>query len=247
MLSSIDGFGGNPNRRLTIAIATGGVIAMAAAALLITWHESATKAVGVEGYKTLLQFLLVAVLGGGVSLVYQAFNRQAEQRADHAKLAEEHAIAVRETRQRYLGELIGLYNSVKRTRRLLRARAQVHTATGESRLRVATYDELLQLLVDAQLSLEMAVRNVRAEVALFDAEPDLLPSLKTTEEYVRDVISEYETVMPGVAQGATDIPTPPQLADFIGPYDGSAFRVRFIHPVQAAMAAVERLITAPPP
>lgn len=247
MLGHIDGLGNNSNRRLTVAIATGAVIAMAGAVVLITKHESATKAVGVEGYKTLLQFLLVAVLGGGVSLVYQAFNRQAEQRAERARLAEERATVVRETRQRYLGELIGLYNSVKRTRRLLRARAQVYTASGDSHLRVAMYDEHLQLLVDAQLSLEMVVRNVRAEGTLFDAEPDLLPSLRETEEYVRDLISEYETVMPEVTQGATEIPTPPQLADFIGSYEGSAFRVRFIRPVQAAMAAIERLITAPAP
>lgn len=247
MLGDIDDSRNNPNRRLTVVIASGAAIAMAAAAVLIVWHKGATEAVGVEGYKTLLQFLLVAVLGGGVSLVYQAFNRQAEQRAERARLAEERAAVVRETRQRYLGELIGLYNSVKRTRRLLRARAQVHIGAGDHHLRVETYDEYLQLLVDAQLSLEMVVRNVRAEGPLFDAESNLLPSLKEAEVYIRDLITEYETVMPGVAQTATDIAPPPQLSDFIGPYEDSAFRVRFIRPVQAAMAAIERLITTSPP
>lgn len=234
------------NRRLNVAIAIGVMVSIAAAAGLIASHDWATDAFGAEGYKILLQFVLVAVLGGAVSLVYQAFNRQAEQRAERIKLAEERVTAARETRQRYLAELIGLYNSVKRARRLLRAQAIIRTASGDSRLRVQRYDEQLQMLIDAQLSLEMVGRNVHTEGALFAAEPGLVPSLRRTEEYLRELIGEYETVLPCVEPATTDIPIPPLLADFIGPYDGSTFGVRFIPSVQDAMAAIERLITTPP-
>ncbi|WP_431946924.1 hypothetical protein [Micromonospora marina] len=234
-------------RRLTLALASGALLAMAAAAILIIWHESATRVVGADGYKTLLQFLLVVVLGGGVSLLYQAFNRQAEQRAERLKLAEDRATAIREIRQRYLAELVVLYNAVKRARRLLRARAQIHATAGDGKLRVVTYDEQLQLLLDAQLSLELMIRNVNAEGDVFHGAPELVPSLKSTEDYLRELVTEYETVMPRIPSGTTEIPTPPKLADFIGPYEQSEFRPDFIRPVQAAMAAVESLITAPQP
>ncbi|WP_030334730.1 hypothetical protein [Micromonospora parva] len=246
-LSTIDRFEGSLPRRLTLALASGALLAMAAAAILIIWHDSATRVVGADGYKTLLQFLLVVVLGGGVSLLYQAFNRQAEQRAERFKLAEDRATAIREIRQRYLAELVVLYNAVKRARRLLRARAQIHTTAGDGKLRVATYDEQLQLLLDAQLSLELMIRNVNAEGEVFHGVPELVLFLKSTEEYLRELITEYETVMPRVPSGTTEIPTPPKLADFIGPYEHSEFRPDFIRPVQAAMAAVQSLITAPQP
>ncbi|MGX6604072.1 hypothetical protein ACWKSP_18325 [Micromonosporaceae bacterium Da 78-11] len=228
-------------------LASGALIAMAAAAVLIIWHESATRVVGVEAYKTLLQFLLVVVLGGGVSLLYQAFNRQAELQAERLKLAEDRATAIRETRKRYLAELVVLYNAVKRSRRLLRARAQIHTTAGDGKLRVAAYEEQLQLLLDAQLSLELMIRNVNAEGKVFHGVPEPVSSLKSTEDYLRKLITEYEAVMPRVQPGATEIPTPPKLADFVGPYEHSEFRPNFIRPVHAAMAAVESLLTAPPP
>ncbi|MDR6318800.1 hypothetical protein [Actinoplanes couchii] len=246
MLITIDDLKRSLSRRLTYALASGALIAVAAAATLIIWHESTTRALGIEGYKTLLQLLLVVVLGGGVSLLYQAFNRQAELQAERLRLAEGRATAIRETRQRYLAELVVLYNAVKRSRRLLRARAQIHTTAGDGRLRLATYDEQLQLLLDAQLGLELMIRTMNAEGEVFDGVPQLVPSLKSTEKYLRELITEYEAVMPRVQPGATEITTPPKLADFIGPYEHSEFRPGFIRPVQAAMAAVESLITAPP-
>jgi hypothetical protein len=224
---------------------------MASATVMIVWHESVTRAVGTEAYRTLLQFFLVAVVGGAVSLLYQAFNRQAEMRAKRAQHDEDRAVAVRETRQRYLGELISLYNSVKKSRRLLRAHAIVHEpATGGGRVRLAKYDELLQIVLDAQLSLETLARNLRAEGGLFATETGLVSSVTTAEAYLRELITEFETIMPTVPPGSSDLPTPPRLADFIGPYvEANPFRNQFVHPVQAAMAAIERLIAqaAPPP
>jgi hypothetical protein len=223
---------------------------MAAAATMIVWHEAVTRAVGTEAYRTLLQFFLVAVVGGAVSLLYQAFNRQAELRAKRAQHDEDRAVAVRETRQRYLGELISLYNSVKKTRRLLRAHAIVHeAATGDGRVRLTKYDELLQIVLDAQLSLETLARNLRAEGGLFATETGLVSSVTIAEVYLRELIAEFETVMP-TAQGSLDIPTPPRLADFVGAYvKTNPFRTQFVHPIQASMAAIERLIAqaAPPP
>ena len=122
---------------------------------------------------------------------------------------------------------------------------------GEGRVRVAKYDELLQVVLDAQLSLETMARNLRVEGGLFAAETGVVSSVTAAEVYLRELVGEYEAAMPAAAaQGSGDMPTPPRLADFIGPYlETSPFRNQFIHPIQASMAAIERLIAqaAPPP
>lgn len=230
-------------RGLTAAIAAGVTVSLAGAAVLIGWHEPATKALGAEAYKILLQFLLVAVLGGGVSLLYQAFNREADRRAERVRRAEERADAVRETRQRYLRELVEHHNIVKRARRLLRATALTPEPEFlDRKVRVSAYDELLRTVVDAQLTMETMVRTMRAEGGLFTGEDDLVASLGRAEEYLRALIAEYEHVLPQGGEPA--LRGMPGLADFIGPYEqADLFRHEYIHPLEAALAALQRLIT----
>jgi len=234
-------------RQLTIIIAAGVVVSMGFAVVLIVWHEVMMKAVGTEAYKTLLQFVMVAVLGGGVSLLYQAFNREAERRAESARRSEERAVALRETRQRYLHDLIAHYNVVKRARRLLRATAlSCESNFLDRRVRVARYDELLQTVLDAQLALETMSRTMRVEDSLFATELGLIASLSSAEAYLRSLITEYENSMPRADQPEVDLREMPELADFIGPYtESERFRRQFIHQVQAAMAILERLIAGP--
>jgi hypothetical protein len=92
------------------------LISLALGALLVFRHDYATRVVGAEAYKVLLQLLVVAVLGGGVSLVYQAFNRDADLRALRARLDEEQTLVLRESRQHLLRDLVAQYNALKRAR-----------------------------------------------------------------------------------------------------------------------------------
>lgn len=207
--------------------------------MLIGWHAEATKALGAEGYKTVLQFLLIAVLGGGVSLFYQAYNREADRRAELVRREEDRVAAVRETRRRYLAELIAQYNTVKRARRLLRAKALTDAAAfPDRRVRMDHYDDLLQPVLDAQLALETMSRTL--------GEPGIDASLCTAEAYLRLLIAEYEEVMPK-GRPEISVRSMPVLAGFVGPYDqADRFRNDFVHPMQAALTAVERLITGQP-
>ncbi|WIM93139.1 hypothetical protein ACTOB_005106 [Actinoplanes oblitus] len=180
------------------------------------------------------------MLGGLVSLLYQAFNRQAELRDQRAK-------AIRETRQRYLNELITAYHTVKRVRRLLRAQALTHAAApADRRLRVGRYDELLQSVLDAQLSIEAMVRDARAEGGTLSSVPGLAASLRSAENYLRSLITEYEQSMPAALDGGDTMTVPAGIAAFIGPYrEAPLFRDEFVVPAQIAMAAIERLIATP--
>jgi hypothetical protein len=199
----------------------------------------------VEAYKILLQFTLIAVLGGGVSLVYQAFNRDADLKAQRTRQDEERALVLRESRQRHLRDLAAQYNIVKRARRMLRAQALAYRpGEAEHRVRVAKYDEFLQVILDAQLSLEAMSHVVRADDELFPVQTDLISSLGSAETYLRALVTEYETFLPSVDpdESVVDMTRLPVLADFIGPYEESAdFRQQFVHPIQQALGTMQRL------
>ncbi|MFI5911119.1 hypothetical protein [Dactylosporangium sp. NPDC051541] len=231
-------------RGLSIVISAVVVVSLSLAAVLAVWHEVMTRVVGIEAYKNLLQFCLVVVLGGAVSLLYQAYNRQVDRQAEVKRQDEHRADAVQETRQRYLSELIGHYNRVKRARRLLRAKALTHDPDrANRRVRVARYDELLQSVLDAQLTFETMSRTMRVEGSLFATDHDLIAALIRAESYLRALVTEYENVMPQADRAEVELRMLPELADFVGPYEESKrFRTEFVHSTQAALAALEHLI-----
>ncbi|MEV6349322.1 hypothetical protein [Actinoplanes sp. NPDC051851] len=235
-------------RRLAPTVAASAVISLGAATVLIVWHDSISRWAGPEAYKTLLQFFLVVVLGGGVSLLFQAFNREADRRTERLRQLELQAIGVQEARQRYLSELIDQYQQVKRVRRLLRATALTHaTDLLDRSVRVSRYDELMGSLLDAQLSLETMARTIPAGESLSPAVPELTCAIRTAEEYLRALITEYEQVRPQATQPEISIRLLPKLAEFLGPYgDAELFRVEFVEPMNTVLARIERIITEPP-
>jgi hypothetical protein len=230
---------------VTIAVAV--PVSLALAALLVLRHDAAARVLGVEAYKILLQFVLVAVLGGAVSIVYQAFNRDADQRAQRIRREEDLILARREARQRYLRDLVEQYNAVKRVRRLLRAQALVRRPGTETapQLRAGRYDELLQVVLDAQLSLEAHSLAVRADNELFPEREELAVAIGRVETYLRELVTEYEETMPAVEdkQALVDLSALPLVAAFIGPYEEAAdFRERFVAPMQQVLSTVQRLL-----
>jgi hypothetical protein len=227
------------------------LVGLALGALLVVRHEAAARLVGPEAYKVLLQFVLVAVLGGGVSLIYQAFNRDADLRAQRARQHEERRLVLRETRQRYLRDLAEQYNVVKRARRMLRAQALVYqVGEVQPQVRVAKYDEFLQVVLDAQLSLETMTHAVRADDELFPTWNDIISSLHIADVYLRSLITEYENFLPRVdpSEVLVDLARLQVLADFIGPYRESVdFRERFVHPIQKTLGVMQYLAIAAVP
>jgi hypothetical protein len=230
---------------VTIAVAV--PVSLALAALLVLRHDAAARVLGVEAYKILLQFVLVAVLGGAVSIVYQAFNRDADQRAQRIRREEDLILARREARQRYLRDLVEQYNAVKRVRRLLRAQALVRRPGTETepKLRAGRYDELLQVVLDAQLSLEAYSLAVRADSELFPEREELAVAIGRVETYLRELVTEYEETMPTVdgEHALVDLSALPLVAAFIGPYEKAVdFRERFVAPMQQVLSNVQRLL-----
>lgn len=227
----------------------GAVVSVCTATALVVWHDALSRLVGVEAYRTLLQFLLVVVLGGGVSLVYQAYNRDSDRRVERFRQMEARAAAVQEARQRHLRALIDEYHSVKRVRRLLRATALNHEEVfADRRVRVSRYDDLMQIVLDSQLTLETMARTMRTDGGAFATDLGLIEAVSAGEEYLRALITEYEEVMPKTSEPDIALRLLPELAAFLGPYrDAERFRVEFVHSMNAALASVERAIVNPGP
>ncbi|MCZ7374033.1 hypothetical protein [Micromonospora sp. WMMC250] len=222
---------------------------MTLAAALVARGEAVSRSLGPETYKTLLQFVLVVVLGGAVSLIYQATNRDADLRLLQAQREEERTLVIRETRQQYLRELIEQYHVVKRSRRMLRAHALTRPfGEPDIRVMIGKYDEFMQLILDAQLWLEGFNHLVQADGEVFPTEVGIVRSLKSVEGYVRSLIAEYESLMPTVRDDAeVAISAFPALAEFVGPYaESGSFRELFIHPMQAVLHHMRTLVLKEP-
>lgn len=235
---------------LTTVVVAVGCFAVAAAIYLLTWHSSASSAIGVEGYKLLLQLVMIIILGGAVTLLYQAFNRRSEERTTERLSADQRAESIRTLRHDYMTKLIAEYNRTKRARRLIRAQALVRSEPpGNDRVKVAEYEKEMQEVLDAQLSLETIAYTVRAEPELFPASTSIPDSVKAMEEYLRSLVSEYEEHFPGLPTNGslTSLHTLPVLEEFIGPYRSSTgFRQDFVHRFHAAVSDLQRLITSNP-
>jgi hypothetical protein len=234
----------------TIVVVVVSCLAVAAAVYLLTWHSSAISTIGIEGYKLLLQFVMIVVLGGAITLLYQAFNRKAEERTAARLSAEQQADNVRTLRQDYMTQLIGEYNRTKQARRLIRARALVRpNSSGKDHVKVAEYDKEMQAVLDAQLTLETIAYAVRAEPELFPEGTSIRDSVKAMEEYLHTLVSEYEEHLPNlpIKSSLTPLDTLPALKEFIGPYQSSTgFRQNFVHRFHAALSDLQLLLISRP-
>lgn len=134
------------------------------------------------------QFFLITIVGGGVSLVYEAYRRERELRERQ-----------KEIQRNLRSNLISSFNSAKQVRRLLRARAvRIDSDAGKELVLGREYSKQLDKLIDAQLSFELAVHVVKSEPGLFegassgDTALDLAAKLESVEDYLNEIITEYE-------------------------------------------------------
>lgn len=208
-----------------IALAIGGVVAF------LVWGAVLKTKIDEEVFKLSYQFLLIVVIGGALSLLYQQFS--AEQALDERRTAL--------LRQMH-SELLTAYNVAKRARRALRAHVG-SVITQDSRIIAEKYDEQMDRIMDAQLTFE--VYGKRAGDRLwFESGNVLANQLRSIEEYLSKIGKEYEK------QRNSFTGTPPSkllselpmLAEFIGPYkDADNFKKEF---QRALGGALDELVEA---
>ncbi len=154
------------------------------------------------------QFLLLVVVGGGVSFVVQWFTQERERRERNR------------TQQRDVHtNLITIYNQGKKVRRLLRARA-IYVSGDRQMVRGSEYDTQLRNLIETELALELAIRGIAGNEQLFPTNRDTLAaSLKKLRNYANAIISEYEEKYRTFSDAEPSRPLAdfPKMLEFIGP------------------------------
>lgn len=218
-------------RRINVLAIAVTIIAIFGVLMFIFGGQTISKAIGRELFGMTYQFLLVVVLGSGVSVTFQMITRAEDMRERRREL------------QRQLHELlVSGYNDAKRARRLLKARARV----GNDSIDAAVYDEQLEALSNAQLAIELATRRVEINRMLFENADALVAALRAVENYVNTVVDEWEAVRPRLKpDDHIDAVQLPELVMFLrSPSESPPFREGFKKPFDLALRLMEKALVS---
>jgi hypothetical protein len=146
--------------------------------------ESRSDEASVELIKTGLQIAVVVVLGSAVAAAY----RTRVERRDHERRIDEYRVAT-------LNDLWAAYHQIKAVRRMLRAHGFDRPQRGRllDAKQSAAFHAQMDVLNDAQLTLERLVREISGQKELFGLHGDCVAYLLgRAEHYVNGVIGDWE-------------------------------------------------------
>jgi hypothetical protein len=170
------------------------------------------------------------VSGAAVSWLLSEYRR--EQEKDEAQ---------REFYRKFLKNFLFAYNSSKRIRRILKARA-LHP--DKSKIKVESYNEQMITLIDVQLRFEYLKKEVE-NTDLFLSVRDMALDLYSIESSLNYVIDEYEKTYP-MMNGNTSFPISDleYLKDFIArPKRSKYFGPMFFDPADRILDLMLDLLT----
>ncbi|SDI38748.1 hypothetical protein SAMN04487926_11623 [Paraburkholderia steynii] len=182
------------------------------------------------------QFLLIVVIGGALSFVYDEFQYARDISAKQFEADSAVREAQRVLQREFLKDVIQAYNAAKKVRRLLRARA-IHKGI----VYKEAYDEHMQALMDIQLEFE-AFRIRTENQTLF---PGLEGKLKSIEEYLGNVLRDYERYFSSFAGQPPTHPLAPlqNLEEFTASFKPmTRFSEQFKKPFHEIVDALQNLI-----
>ena len=204
----------------------GSSIVVAISALLIgiilKLDTSARSAISIELVKSLLQVVVIATLGGVVSLLAQEFNRDREKRE-----------ALNDFRKTLLSHLVQIFREAKKARRLLRAK----------RDSLQFYDEQMAVINELQLDLETINEEIKTTKQAFPGE-EAQSRISTMATYLNKLVEEYEKNMPKLNRKSPPVSLDQleYLNDFIGPFRESKFSQEFAHLYNEALKLMRDVI-----
>ena len=204
----------------------GSSIVVAISALLIgiilKLDTSARSAISIELVKSLLQVVVIATLGGVVSLLAQEFNRDREKRE-----------ALNDFRKTLLSHLVQIFREAKKARRLLRAK----------RDSLQFYDEQMAVINELQLDLETINEEIKTTKQAFPGE-EAQSRIFTMATYLNKLVEEYEKNMPKLNRKSPSVSLDQleYLNDFIGPFRESKFSKEFAHLYNEALKLMRDVI-----
>ena len=170
------------------------IVGLGAAILIFYFFERNLLKSGFhsEMVNAIVQLLLLIVLGGAVTALYQERLQKREDAERHR--AERVAITERDrlTLMAMRDNLIAAYNRVKRVRRLLRARLEYPGGDDGPRfVPKSEYNEQMEHVIDAELEFESILRQIEGNVPLFGNDSRLDGCLDDIEEHLTCTVKEY--------------------------------------------------------
>jgi hypothetical protein len=229
------------------------VIAAAATSLILWKFNPDREVVGTELIKSFVQVATVLVLGQALAIVVKDREQEREHdlreiEARRAKLA-----AVTALRAELLAKLSSAFVRVKGSRRLTRAQAltmpwsaEVHQGT---QVRKAAYEEQMRAINGVELELESIWHQLDATDLTLAGEL-LVRHIKTMKDYLRELLFQYEHVLPQFTTDTLaittfrDDPKYGTLLDFIDAAKNTGFKRRFVQPFRAASHAIRAALLA---
>lgn len=199
-----------------------------------------------EAAKAGLQLGVVTVLGSLVGYALRYFETQdAETRRRRERDADEWR-RLNEARLRVFRDVVDAYNRAKAVRRILRSLGVLIVDAPLSEAQAEGLRSQMLALNDAQLTLEAVKREV-AESHLFRDPSRLQEYLRLAEEFLADVLTNWERHGGGIWAGATpEAVAWLDLARFAGPKkDHPEFRDKVATALDAFTRELHRELTAP--
>jgi len=206
--------------------------------------------VEMEVAKSALQVLVVTVIGGLVSLgslEYQRRRQQEDKERDLLRIDLEYR---EDLLKSTLTRAMKGYTDVKVARRKFRALGrETRGDPGKVYVVAAEYDAHMEAINRAQIDFENLVRDVETSEHAFRRPADLVRSLKTIEDYLGDVIEEYEEQRPTFTErsAGTELSTLTSLKEFVGPSRGSKFVTRVWGPFHSVQRLLREDLLRPRP
>lgn len=181
--------------------------------LYFVWTDSTSPSdleqkIIVEGAKSLMQLIVVILIGGGVAAIFKAFQYSSAVREGNEQRAREERKTRTDIRIHYLARVGKAYRNAKGTRRALRA-GGITTKFGSgpeilSAKQLKIYEQQMLILDISQLELE-ALKIEAASLPDLLGLSGLIDLLASMEKYLRKVVQEYEKTSASIADGATTI------------------------------------------
>lgn len=184
----------------------------------------------IEVIKAAYQFAFIVVIGAIVSWLLSEYRRAQEQ--DEAK---------RDLYRKFLKDFLSAYNSSKRIRRILRARA---LSADKLIIKVEPYDEQMLALIDVQLRFEYLKKETE-NTDLFLRARDIALYLYSIESCLNDIINEYEKTYISMSNKSTyQLSDLEYLNDFIArPRKSKYFAPMFFEPADRVLDIMLKLLT----
>jgi hypothetical protein len=163
--------------------------------------------------KAILQMGVVSVIGTVVSLL--TFDYQQERK----RLEYDEGLL-----KATLGKAMESYNTAKKARHLLLARARtVKSDSKEWLVSGPDYDSYMAMVIDAQLQLDNLARDVETNSRVFTRYgSEITKDLKSMEHYLSELIHDYDSMRPSFQEKVL-LTALPHLSDFLLPRWGSKF------------------------